>query len=112
LGRGLGWVTPRGPCQPLHFCDSHGLAHPGAEEAEGLTGGYPDCLARSRELWQASAGQFKTLNPSAVSSAESGSLWQGLQLPRQPWHKPADPGSSRGRLWGWRGRDAATHLSG
>jgi len=20
LGRGLGWVTPRGPCQPLLFC--------------------------------------------------------------------------------------------
>ena len=22
MGRGLGWVTPRGPCQPPTFCDS------------------------------------------------------------------------------------------
>ena len=37
MGRGLGWVTHRGPCQPPPFCDSCLLLSDTAPRGELLT---------------------------------------------------------------------------
>ena len=47
MGRGLGWGTPRGPCQPRTFCDSvsyghgAGAADAGAQDNQEPTRGHP-----------------------------------------------------------------------